>query len=141
MLCKLRGCKCQYLSYENCRYLVYSSAFFLLPVIFYYYVQPSLYGRVPTSDAIFTTHHLIHLPCFSNNSQIECFRHIMRFVIPVVFYEITNVEFVYLSNTTVLNIVVLEEYTHSTLVFSTHAPHHLNPASGVAIQQALLYCE
>jgi len=65
----------------------------------------------------------------------------MRFVIPVVFYEITNVEFVYLSNTTVLNIVVLEEYTHSTLVFSTHAPHHLNPASGVAIQQALLYCE
>jgi len=51
----------------------------------------------------------------------------MRFVIPAVFYEITNVECMYSSNTTILystrltqlyNIVVLDEYTHSTLVIS-----------------------
>jgi hypothetical protein len=34
-------------------------------------------------------------------SREECLGIIMRFVIPVVFYEITNVERVYSSNTTI----------------------------------------
>jgi len=71
------------------------------------YIKPNSLKQRSENRHVLLPHHISlntfsHIPLMSETkSHTRTEQGIMRFVIPIVFYEITNVECVYSSNTTI----------------------------------------